>query len=105
MELDDEQECLIRRVISSEGRSKAYINGTPVPIQQLKSLGQYLLSIHGQHAHQQILKGDIQRELLDNFAEHPKLLADVAHFYQLLQLFFLLFYLFQDRHQDSCIRN
>jgi DNA repair protein RecN (Recombination protein N) len=84
-ELDDEQECLIRRVISSEGRSKAYINGTPVPIQQLKSLGQYLLSIHGQHAHQQILKGDMQRELLDNFAEHPKLLADVADYYQLLQ--------------------
>lgn len=70
-ELDDEEECLIRRVISSEGRSKAYINGTPVPIQQLKSLGQYLLSIHGQHAHQQILKSDMQRELLDNFAEHP----------------------------------
>jgi DNA repair protein RecN (Recombination protein N) len=84
-ELDDEQECLIRRVISSEGRSKAYVNGTPVPIQQLKSLGQHLLSIHGQHAHQQILKGDTQRELLDDFSEHPKLLADVAHFYQLLQ--------------------
>jgi DNA repair protein RecN (Recombination protein N) len=84
-ELDDQQECLIRRVISSEGRSKAYINGTPVPLQQLKSLGQYLLSIHGQHAHQQILKSDMQRELLDNISEHSKLLTDVAHFYQLLQ--------------------
>ncbi|ABG40235.1 DNA replication and repair protein RecN [Paraglaciecola sp. T6c] len=84
-ELDDGNDCLIRRVISSEGRSKAFVNGTPVPLGQLKCLGQYLLSIHGQHAHQQILKADTQRELLDNFAEHPSLLNNVAQHYQSLQ--------------------
>ena len=67
-ELTDEDEVLVRRVISSEGRSKAFINGTPVPLQQLKSLGQFLLSIHGPHAHQQILKSDNQRQVLDQFA-------------------------------------
>ncbi|MDO6838306.1 DNA repair protein RecN [Paraglaciecola chathamensis] len=84
-ELDDGDDCLIRRVISSEGRSKAFINGTPVPLSQLKSLGQYLLSIHGQHAHQQILKAETQRELLDNFAEHTSLLNKVAQHYRTLQ--------------------
>ncbi|WP_166425740.1 DNA repair protein RecN [Paraglaciecola sp. 20A4] len=84
-ELDDENDCLIRRVISSEGRSKAFINGTAVPLQQLKNLGQYLLSIHGQHAHQQILKAETQRDLLDNFAEHPSLLTNVAQHFAALQ--------------------
>ncbi len=83
--MDDGDDCLIRRVISSEGRSKAFINGTPVPLSQLKSLGQYLLSIHGQHAHQQILKAETQRELLDNFAEHTSLLNKVALHYRTLQ--------------------
>jgi DNA repair protein RecN (Recombination protein N) len=84
-ELDAQDDCLIRRVISSEGRSKAFINGSPVPLQQLKSLGQFLLSIHGQHAHQQILKSDTQRELLDNYAQHRTLLDEVAQRYRLLQ--------------------
>jgi DNA repair protein RecN (Recombination protein N) len=84
-DMDDENECLIRRVVSSEGRSKAYINGTPVALQQLKILGQFLLSIHGQHAHQQILKSENQRELLDNFAEHGPLLTKVARCYSQLQ--------------------
>lgn len=84
-ELVDEDEVLIRRVISCEGRSKAFINGTPVPLQQLKNLGQFLLSIHGQHAHQQILKSDTQRLLLDQYAEHPKLIEKVTHCYQTLK--------------------
>lgn len=89
-ELIDEDEVLIRRVISSEGRSKAFINGTPVPLQQLKNLGQFLLSIHGQHAHQQILKTDNQRQLVDQYAEHEcaqhdKLLNQVADTYHTLR--------------------
>ena len=85
-ELLDDDEVLIRRVISSEGRSKAFVNGTPVPLQQLKSLGQFLLSIHGQHAHQQILKSDNQRHLLDQYAEHETLLKKVADSYQILRI-------------------
>jgi DNA repair protein RecN (Recombination protein N) len=84
-ELLDHDEVLIRRVISSEGRSKAFVNGIPVPLQQLKILGQFLLSIHGQHAHQQILKGDNQRNLLDQYAEHDTLLNKVADSYQVLK--------------------
>jgi DNA repair protein RecN (Recombination protein N) len=84
-ELTDDDEVLIRRVISSEGRSKAFVNGTPVPLQQLKQLGQFLLSIHGQHAHQQILKSDNQRNLLDQYAVHGILLSHVADAYQTLR--------------------
>ena len=84
-DLDQDSECLIRRVISAEGRSKAYINGTPAPLQQLKGLGQLLISIHGQHAHQQLLKTDNQRLLLDNFAEHNKLQSDVADSFMNIQ--------------------
>jgi len=84
-DLSDDYEVLIRRVISSEGRSKAFVNGTPVPLQQLKNLGQFLLSIHGQHAHQQILKSDSQRHRLDQYAEHHTLLTKVADCYQTLR--------------------
>ncbi|WP_333608130.1 DNA repair protein RecN [Arsukibacterium sp.] len=70
-------ECIVRRVVSSEGRSRGYINGVQVPAQQLKLLGQHLLSIHGQHAHQQLLKAEYQRQLLDAFANHQPLLAQV----------------------------
>ena len=84
-ELDDEQDCLIRRVISAEGRSKAFINGVPVSLQQLKDLGCHLLSIHGQHAHQQVLKHDHQRSLLDSMADHKNLLEAVSAAYQKLR--------------------
>lgn len=77
-DLDEDDNCLIRRVISAEGRSKAYINGSPVPVQQLKKLGEFLISIHGQHAHQQLLKEHVQLSHLDSFANHTKLLADTA---------------------------
>jgi DNA repair protein RecN (Recombination protein N) len=49
-QLEDGRECLLRRVISSDGRSRGFINGTAVPLSQLRELGQLL--IHGQHAHQ-----------------------------------------------------
>lgn len=58
--------CILRRVIYSEGRSKAYINGSPVPLQQLKELGPKLVAIHGQHAQQALLKPEAQRALLDS---------------------------------------
>ncbi|MDP4536822.1 DNA repair protein RecN [Alkalimonas collagenimarina] len=80
-------ECIIRRVISSEGRSRGYINGVQVPAQQLKALGQHLLSIHGQHAHQLLLKADYQRQLLDAFANHePSLQQCRSHWQQWQQL-------------------
>lgn len=84
-QLDSDNECVIRRVISAEGRSKAYINGTPVALQQLRDVGQYLISIHGQHAHHQLLKAENQLALLDTYAEHESLLNDTETTYQRLQ--------------------
>ncbi|MDF2178105.1 DNA repair protein RecN [Aliiglaciecola sp. CAU 1673] len=84
-ELDGEDECIIRRVISAEGRSKAYINGVPVSLAQLKALGVHLIGIHGQHAHQQLLKADMQRKLLDDYAAHPQLLKQVSDIHKRLQ--------------------
>ena len=72
-DLDQGDECLLRRIVSKEGRSRGYINGTQVPIQQLKQLGDLLLNIHGQHAHQLLLKDEQQRGLLDAFASHQHL--------------------------------
>jgi len=65
--LDQDDECLLRRVISAEGRSRAFINGNPVPLAQLKTLGEMLLDIHGQHFHQSLGHRSIQRDLLDHF--------------------------------------
>lgn len=65
----DENVCLIRRVISSNGRSRAFINGRAMPLQLIKELGELLLDIHGQHAHQSLTKKDTQRILVDQFAD------------------------------------
>ncbi len=60
--------CLLRRVVEAEGRSRAFINGSPVTLAQLRELGEQLVDIHGQHAHHALLKASVQRELLDEFA-------------------------------------
>ena len=76
-DLNQDDECIIRRVINKEGRSKSYINGSPVPLTQLKLLGQFLINIHGQHDHQLIMKNTEQRRLLDDYANHKNLLAEL----------------------------
>lgn len=72
-DLDEEGECTLRRVVSAEGRSKAYINGRPASMQLIKELGEMLVDIHGQHQHQSLLKQDIQRQMLDDYANNLKL--------------------------------
>ena len=67
--LDLDDECILRRVISSDGRSRAFINGNSVPLQSLKTLGEMLLDIHGQHFHQSLGRRNVQRDLLDYFGE------------------------------------
>lgn len=69
-ELGNEQECLIRRTINADGRSRAYINDHPVTLPQLRELGSYLLDIHGQHAYHSLLQPGTALELLDNFAQN-----------------------------------
>ncbi|EMH4165331.1 DNA repair protein RecN [Pluralibacter gergoviae] len=66
-QLEDGRECLLRRVISSDGRSRGFINGTAVPVSQLRELGQLLIQIHGQHAHQLLVKPEHQKTLLDGY--------------------------------------
>lgn len=77
-ELDGDDECVIRRVVAREGRSRGWINGTPMPVRELRALGECLVDIHGQHAHQSLLKRDAQRQLLDEYGDHGKTLAEVA---------------------------
>jgi len=81
-DLDDGDDCLIRRTIAAEGRSKGFINGSPVPMQSLRALGELLIDIHGQHEHQSLLRNDEQRRLLDDFAGHADLLNSLATHYQ-----------------------
>ncbi|VAW70557.1 DNA repair protein RecN [hydrothermal vent metagenome] len=78
-ELDAEGDCLLRRRLGADGRSRAFINGSPVPLQDMKQLGEMLVDIHGQHEHQSLMKADMQRQLLDDYAKHKKLLSDVKN--------------------------
>lgn len=81
-ELLDGSECILRRTISKEGRSRAFINGSPVPLSQLKSLGQLMINIHGQHAHQQLMKTEHQLSMLDQYSGHTPLLKATREAYQ-----------------------
>ena len=63
-----DDECILRRVVTKEGRSRAFINGVPTTLSDLKSLGQHLADIHSQHEHQSLLQRDTHRRLLDEFA-------------------------------------
>lgn len=76
-ELHEEQQCLIRRVIQAGGRSKAFINGTPASLNQLKELGEMLVDLHGQHEHQSLQKPAVQLQLLDSSMANPELLDRV----------------------------
>nr|WP_242469434.1 DNA repair protein RecN [Rhabdochromatium marinum] len=76
--LDDDGDCVIRRVLQTKGRSRAFVNGRSLSSSQLKALGEQLVDIHGQHAHQSLLRATAQRELLDGYADHAPLRDAVA---------------------------
>jgi DNA repair protein RecN (Recombination protein N) len=78
----DEGECLLRRVIETSGRSRAYVNGRPATVQQLKDIGEHLVDIHGQHAHQSLLRSASQRDLVDGYAGAAELGGQVAEAYR-----------------------
>ncbi|WP_321798369.1 DNA repair protein RecN [Caballeronia sp. J97] len=65
----DADSVMLRRVIDSGGRSRAFINGTPATLAQLREVGEMLVDIHGQHAHQLLMRPDAQRELFDTHAQ------------------------------------
>jgi len=74
----DDGECLLRRVIETSGRSRAYVNGRPATVQQLKDIGEHLIDIHGQHAHQSLLRAASQRDLVDAHAGAAELAGQVG---------------------------
>jgi DNA repair protein RecN (Recombination protein N) len=77
-DLEATGECLLRRTINADGRSRAYINGTPATLSDCADLGQLLVDIHSQHAHQSLLRRPTQRSLLDTYAEAEALVVEVS---------------------------
>ena len=74
--------CTIRRVITNKGRSRAYLNEQPISIQNLRQFGEFLVDIHGQHAHQSLLKQEMQRQLLDDMAIDNEIFTSLKIAYQ-----------------------
>jgi DNA repair protein RecN (Recombination protein N) len=77
-DLESDDECILRRVITAEGRSRAYINGQPCPLNNLKAIGEQLIDIHSQHEHQSLLEKDKHRDILDNYIGNKLLAEEVA---------------------------
>lgn len=75
-DLDDGKQCILRRTVSHDGRTRGYINGQPCPLGQLKELGGMLMDIHSQHQHQSLMRKDTHRKLLDEYAGAEKLAQD-----------------------------
>ncbi len=80
--LDADGSCMLRRVVSSEGRSRAFINNQPATVQDLRELGGLLVDIHGQHAHQSLASEASQRRILDSFGDHADLVTQTAQAYR-----------------------
>jgi DNA repair protein RecN (Recombination protein N) len=84
-DLDEEGECMVRRIITAEGRSRGYINGRAAPMQTLRKLGEQLVDICGQQSHQSLRRPETQRSILDQYGKHEKLLTTMERSYGLWQ--------------------
>lgn len=73
----DTPECIVRRILTADGRSRCYVNGSPVTVHLIKELGELLFHLHGQHEQQVLLKSETQREMLDRYADHLELVAEI----------------------------
>ena len=80
--IEGEDELVVRRVITREGKSRAYLNGQQVPLQVLRLIGESLAEIHGQHEFQTLVRGSAQRQLLDAFAACTALADEVARLHR-----------------------
>lgn len=81
-DLDYTDICIFRREISKTGKSRAFINDTPVTLPILKELGSNLVEIQTQHTNLMMAQSDVQRELLDSILENPKILQDYSSIYR-----------------------
>lgn len=78
----DQDDCVVRRVVGADGRSKAFINGAQATLADCADLGELLVDLHSQHAHQSLLRGGVQRDLLDAYANaesSARMVYDLAH--------------------------
>lgn len=82
---DNAQECIFRRVVTQDGRSRSTLNGQMFPVQKTRELGLYLVDIHGQHEHQLLLKSETHRIQLDDYAHHADLVNHVVAHYKAWQ--------------------
>ena len=78
-------ECILRRIISTDGKSKAYINNSPCSASVLRSIGDIFVDVYGQHEHQSLMQSDKQRELLDYFAGNEDNVEELSSHYRLWQ--------------------
>ncbi|QLD32394.1 DNA repair protein RecN [Mannheimia varigena] len=98
---DNPQECILRRIINVDGRSKAFVNNRALPVSQLRELGQYLIHLNGQHAPQLLLKQEYQLEIVDNYASVQPLLAKMAKQYNIWKKLNKLVKNFQQQCQEN----
>jgi DNA repair protein RecN (Recombination protein N) len=82
--IEHEGECVLRRVVSADGRSRAYVNGRAMSVQSLRQLGEALVDVHGQMEYQSLMRRGSQRELLDRNGDHAALVTAVATQWQSL---------------------
>lgn len=81
-ELDNDNDCFLRRVVKRDGKSKAYINNRPATVQDMRQLGELLINIHGQHEHQALLKRETQRQIIDDYANSQSLVSKVRQAFE-----------------------
>lgn len=80
--LSDEDTCILRRVVTNTGKSRAWINSSSTTLTALRELGEQLVEIHGQHEHQSLMKRDMQRRMVDAYATHENLLKQTQEAYK-----------------------
>lgn len=104
-ELDDDDQCHLRRTITKEGRSRAYINGRAVPLSQLRAISERTIDIHGQQEHQSLVRSDTQRQLLDTVAKTQPLLTELTDHYQQWQSLQQQLTQLEQKSQDQAARH
>lgn len=81
-ELNNDNDCILRRIVKRDGKSKAYINNRPATVQDMRQLGELLINIHGQHEHQALLKRETQRQIIDDFSSSQTLVQKVSQAFE-----------------------
>ena len=84
-ELQDEDTCILRRVLTRDGRSRGFINGSPSTLSDMRQIGSLLADIHSQHEHQSLLSQETHRRLLDEYGVHKDLTSEISELYREFQ--------------------